>query len=143
MAQWINNLPAMQETQEMQVRSLGHEDPLEQEMPTHSGMLAWKIPQTEEPHMAVNKKQTGLQIWETLGHGKEMTRNKESNVSRHQKITILAVIAITLSFRFPPECLFPLKPQISGCSVQHRLESAGRVWGSHPAPHLRVGCPRV
>ena len=29
MAQWINNLPAMQETQEMQVGSLGHEDPLE------------------------------------------------------------------------------------------------------------------
>ena len=39
----------MQETQEMQVRSLGGEDPLELEMATHSSILAWKIPWTEEP----------------------------------------------------------------------------------------------
>ena len=38
----------MQETQETRVRSLGLEDPLEEEMATHSGVLAWKIPQTEE-----------------------------------------------------------------------------------------------
>ena len=35
--------------QEMQVWSLGWEDPLEKEMATHSGMLAWKTPWTEEP----------------------------------------------------------------------------------------------
>ena len=35
--------------QEMQVWSLGCEDPLEEEMATHSIILAWKIPQTEEP----------------------------------------------------------------------------------------------
>ena len=46
MAQWIKNLPAMQETW---VQSLGQEDPLEKEMGTHSSVLAWKIPQTEEP----------------------------------------------------------------------------------------------
>ena len=40
------NPPAMQETQ---VRSLVQEDPLEKEMTTHSSILAWKIPQTEEP----------------------------------------------------------------------------------------------
>ena len=39
----------MQEMQEMQVRSLDWEDPLEEEMATHSGILAWKIPWTEEP----------------------------------------------------------------------------------------------
>ena len=39
----------MQETQEMQVHSLGREDPLEEEMATHSNILAWKIPWTEEP----------------------------------------------------------------------------------------------
>ena len=39
----------MQEMQEMQVQSLGQEDPLEKEMATHSGVLAWKIPWTEEP----------------------------------------------------------------------------------------------
>ena len=43
----VKNLPAMQETQ---VRSLGWEDPLEEEMATHSSILAWKkIPRTEEP----------------------------------------------------------------------------------------------
>ena len=40
-AQLVKNLPAMQETQ---VRSLGREDPLEKGMPTHSSILAWRIP---------------------------------------------------------------------------------------------------
>ena len=39
----------MQEMQEAWVRSLGWEDPLEWEMATHSSILAWKIPWTEEP----------------------------------------------------------------------------------------------
>ena len=42
----VKNLPAMQATQ---VRSLGQEDPLEKGMVTHSSILAWKIPWTEEP----------------------------------------------------------------------------------------------
>ena len=42
----VKNLPAMQE---MQVQSLGREDPPEQEMATHSGVLAWEIPWAEEP----------------------------------------------------------------------------------------------
>ena len=46
MAERVKNLPAMQETQ---VQSLGWEDPLEKEMGTHSSILAWKIPWTEEP----------------------------------------------------------------------------------------------
>ena len=46
MAQMVKNLPAMLETW---VRSLGQEDPLEKEMATHSSILAWKIPWTEEP----------------------------------------------------------------------------------------------
>ena len=44
MVQWVRNPPAMQETQEMWVRSLDQEDPLEEEMATHSNILAWKIP---------------------------------------------------------------------------------------------------
>ena len=44
-AQMVKNLPAMQE---IQVRSLGQEDPLEKEMAIHSSVLAWKIPWTEE-----------------------------------------------------------------------------------------------
>ena len=39
----------MQETQETQIQSLGQEDPLEEEMTTHSGILAWRIPRTEGP----------------------------------------------------------------------------------------------
>ena len=39
----------MQETQEMRVPSLGREDPMEEEMATHSSILAWDIPWTEEP----------------------------------------------------------------------------------------------
>ena len=46
MAQTVKNLPAVRETQ---VRSLGQEDPLEKEMVTHSNILAWRIPWTEEP----------------------------------------------------------------------------------------------
>ena len=45
----VKNPPAMQETQEMQVRSLAREDPLEEGMATHSSILAWRIPWTEEP----------------------------------------------------------------------------------------------
>ena len=45
----VKNLSAMQETQEMQLQSLSWEDPLEEEMATHSNILAWEIPWTEEP----------------------------------------------------------------------------------------------
>ena len=47
MAQWVKNPPAMQETQETLVRSLGQEDPLEEEMTTHSHILACQITWTE------------------------------------------------------------------------------------------------
>ena len=46
MTQRVKRLPAMRETQ---IQSLGREDPLEKEMATHSSILAWKIPWTEEP----------------------------------------------------------------------------------------------
>ena len=49
MAQQVKSLPVMQETQGTQVRSLGQEDPLEKGMATHSSILAWEMPQTEEP----------------------------------------------------------------------------------------------
>ena len=46
MAQTVKNLPAMQETL---VRSLSQDEPPEKEMATHSNILAWRIPWTEEP----------------------------------------------------------------------------------------------
>ena len=45
-AQTVKSLPAAQETR---VQSLGREDLLEKEMATHSSILAWKIPRTEDP----------------------------------------------------------------------------------------------
>ena len=61
-AQMVKNLPAIQETQETQVQSLGREDPMEEEMATHSSILARRISQTEEPR--------GLQSMrlQTVGH---------------------------------------------------------------------------
>ena len=57
----VKNPPAMQETR---VQSLGWEDPLEKEMATHSSILAWRIPWTEEPgpiqSMGSQKSQTLL-----------------------------------------------------------------------------------
>ena len=49
MAQWIKNPPAMQEMQDTWVQSLSQEDPLEEGMATHSSIIAWRIPWTEEP----------------------------------------------------------------------------------------------
>ena len=46
MAQKVKDLPVTQETS---TQSLGREDPLDKEMATHSSVLAWRIPWTEEP----------------------------------------------------------------------------------------------
>ena len=58
-AQTVRNLHAVLDTQ---VQSLGQEDPLEKEMATHSSILAWRIPWTDEPG--------GLQSlgWQRVGH---------------------------------------------------------------------------
>ena len=58
-AQKLKHLPTMRETW---VQSLGREDPLEKEMATHSSILAWKIPWTEEPDWVLSM---GLQ---RVGH---------------------------------------------------------------------------
>ena len=58
-AQTVKNLPVIQETQ---VRFLGWEDPLEKEIASHSSILPWRIPWTEEPG---GLQSMGLQ---TVGH---------------------------------------------------------------------------
>ena len=58
----VKNLPAMQETQETWVQSLGWEDPLEKETATHSTTLAWKISWTEEPGGLQSMKLQGLDM---------------------------------------------------------------------------------
>ena len=61
MVQMVKNLPVMQETW---VRSLGWEDPLEKGMATHSSILAWRLPWTEEPG--------GLQSTKLQGVGQDL-----------------------------------------------------------------------
>ena len=64
MAQQVKNLLAVQETQETWVQSLGWEDPLEEAMATHSSILAWKIPWTEETSGLQSKGRKGSDMTE-------------------------------------------------------------------------------
>ena len=73
----IKNLPAMQETR---VGSLGWEDPLEEEMATHSSILAWKIPWTELCRL----QSTGLQ------------RGRHDWVTKHSSASTISFLLITL-----------------------------------------------
>ena len=66
-----NSLP-VQEMEEMPVQSLGGEDPLEEEMATHSNILAWEIPSTEE---AAGLQAMGLQKSRTLLSNERRTNN--------------------------------------------------------------------
>ena len=75
MAQWVKNLPAMQETQETNVQSLSKKNPLEKEMATYSSTLSWEIPWTEEP---------GRLLW---GH-------KESDSTEHRALSSLSRVLV-------------------------------------------------
>ena len=59
----------MQETQEMQVRSLGQKNPLEEGTATHSSILAWRIPRTEEPGrlQSMGSQRVG-HVWSNLAY---------------------------------------------------------------------------
>ena len=70
----VKNMPAKQETQEMQVLSLRWEDPLEEGMAIHSSILAWRIPWTEDPGRLPS---TGLQSW---------TRVKQLSTHTHKLV---------------------------------------------------------
>ena len=69
----VKNPPAIQEIQELQVGSLGQEDPLEEGMATHSSILTWRIPWTEEPG--------GLQ---SIGSQKSRTEQKRLSMHAHK-----------------------------------------------------------
>ena len=79
MVQQVKNPLAMQETQEMQFRSLGGEDSLKEGMAAHSSILAWRIPWTEEPG--------GLHPW---GHTESDTTERLS--MQHARISITAPV---------------------------------------------------
>ena len=71
MAQLAKNLPATQETQETGTLSSSQEDPLEEEMVTHSNILDWRIPWTEEPGrlQSIGSQRIGHN-WSNLAHVK-------------------------------------------------------------------------
>ena len=104
MAQWVKNVPAMQETQEMQVWYMGWEDPLEKGMATHSSILAWRIPWTEDPG--------GLQ---SRGH-------KQLNVTEQLLLLLLSHFSHvrlfatpwTVAHQAPPSMGFPRQEYWSG-----------------------------
>ena len=73
----VKNLPAMQETQ---VRFLSEEDPLEKEITTHSSILAWKTPWTEEPG---GLQSTGLQ---RVGHDLATKRQQPPHAGAHKAL---------------------------------------------------------
>ena len=75
-AQKVKNLPAMWETQ---VQSLGQKDPVEKEQATHSSILAWRIPWTEEPG--------GLQSMESQRVRHDRARNTHTHI--HYRLYII------------------------------------------------------
>ena len=96
MAQRVKRLPAMQETW---VRSLGREDSLEKEMATHSSIVAWRIPWTEEPD--------GLQ---SMG----------SQIVRHDSATSLLRFILTMDSPNIIDLGSPFCPSIRGSRVISR-----------------------
>ena len=78
----VKNLPAMQETG---VLSLGWEDPLQKEIATHSSILAWRIPWTEEPggHSLWGCKELDTTGQLTLTPKDYLLFNKNANITRY------------------------------------------------------------
>ena len=97
--------------QETRVGSLGREDPLEKEMATHSSLLAWRIPWTEEPGGLQSGGVTELDTTQWLNNKIRFTKktfffkqNKfymQAIMSGEQPTTLL-LISVILSFSLPP-----------------------------------------
>ena len=95
--------------QETQIWSLGQEDPLEEEMASHSNILAWKIPWTEEPgglqSMGSQKSQTQLTCLHTIETSVQLLFNRESTCNALCKYCLplllqIDVVPLPLKFSF-------------------------------------------
>ena len=75
--QTVKNLPAMQEMQEIRVRSLGWEDPLEESMATHSSILAWRIPMVRGAWQAT--------VWDCKESDNEWATRHTINLPRREE----------------------------------------------------------
>ena len=89
----------------MQVRSLGQEDSVEKEMAIHSGILAWKIPQTEKPggHSPRGRKESDMTEWLNMQQGQK------------SELREMVLFLVNLWLRFlmtPPKIPKPNYPQL-------------------------------
>ena len=84
----LKNLSAMQESQEMRVRSMGWEDPLEEVMRNHSSILSWRIPWTEES--------SRLQCM-----GLQRVKHDSSDLAQHKTSTWYQTYATGFPFSIP------------------------------------------
>ena len=129
-AQLVKNPPAMQETL---VRSLGWEDPLEEGMATHSSILAWRIPWTEEPG--------GLQSmgWQRIRHD-WATKHSSTELEKH--LTLLCFLILFLFFRIRCHSLLNISfvertsvGMIDHCSYKY-LQLLWMLWTLTQLPHF-------
>ena len=123
----VKNPPAMQETLEMWVQSLGQKDPLEKEMATHSSILAWRIPWTEKPG--------GLQCMELqiVGHD-WATKQQEQHICKPAAIVYKCIILS--SGKFPSTIIPKMIPfdQVS-TRLSGRCLPCGISAVEHPQTH--------
>ena len=81
-AQVVKNRPEMQKTKESQVHFLSWENPLEEEMATHSSVLHWKIPWTEEPD---GLQSMGSQSWTGLSTHTERNKHLQEKKKKERE----------------------------------------------------------
>ena len=118
MAQTGKNLPVMQETQ---VRSLDWEDPLEEGMATHSGILAWRILWTEEPG--------GL--YSSWGHKESDTTERHSTAQP----PLYSLLHLNIYFLAKVHGIWDLSSPTKG---QTRTPSVGSIWNLNQLDHQRI-----
>ena len=92
---WRSHLPM----QDVQFRFLGREDPLEKEMATHSSILAWRIPWTEEPGG----------VWATV-HGIAKSRTQAPTCIHHSSMYTTVIFRTLKTGRSPFIILITMKP---------------------------------
>ena len=121
-AQRLKRLPAMRETC---VRFLGREDPLEEEMATHSSVLAWRIPWTEE---LAGLQSTGSQRvghdWATSLSGDAVVKNFSANAEDSKDVGLILGLGRPWSGKWQPNPVFLL-----GKSHEQRSLADYSPWG--------------
>ena len=114
----VKNLPAVQETL---VRSLGWEDPLEKGMATHSGILAWEIPWTEEPGRLQS---VGLQTIRRDLATKQEHKHTHTHMYTHTHFNS----RLLSGFSFSVFRLSPNMPSASSIFLKHYVILPCQLW---------------